>query len=89
MAKCQLVQKNVSRSGRYAARAKQIYPDEAQAYHISGITKIRNKQYETAYEDFSNYERHLPGNPGTVFFQGLSWRAWTKSSRPPRPTTSF
>ena len=72
MAKCQLVQKKDSEAERYADQAKQTYPDEAQAYHISGIAKIRNKKYDVAYEDFSIYERRLPGNPNTVFFQGLS-----------------
>ncbi|WP_372682584.1 M48 family metalloprotease [Desulfosarcina sp.] len=72
MAKCQLVQKKDSEAERFADQAKQVYPDEAQAYHISGIAKIRNKNYDAAYEDFSIYERRLPGNPNTTFFQGLS-----------------
>ncbi|MCB2145551.1 MAG: M48 family metalloprotease [Deltaproteobacteria bacterium] len=78
MAKCQLVQKKDSEAERYADRAKQVYPDEPQAYHISGITKIRNKKYDAAYEDFSIYERRLPGNPNTVFFQGLSLEGMEK-----------
>jgi predicted Zn-dependent protease len=72
MAKCQLMQKRNAEAERYVERAKQVYPDEAQAYHISGITKIRNKQYEAAYQDFSTYEKRLSGNPNTIFFQGLS-----------------
>ena len=72
MAKCQLVQNKDDAAARYADRAKQVYPDEAQAYHISGITHIRNKQYDAAHEDFSIYERRLPGNPNTTFFKGLS-----------------
>ena len=72
MAKCQLVQKKDSEAERYADRAKQVYPDEAQAYYISGITKIRGKKYDAAYEDFSIYEQRLPGNPNTVFLKGLS-----------------
>jgi tetratricopeptide (TPR) repeat protein len=72
MAKCQLVQKKDSEAERYADRAKQVYPDEAQAYYISGITKIRVKKYDDAYEDFSIYEQRLPGNPNTVFLKGLS-----------------
>ena len=79
MAKCQLVQKKDSEAERYADRAKQVYPDEAQAYHISGIAKIRNKKYDAAYEDFSIYERRLPGNPNTVFFQGAVAGRWRES----------
>ncbi len=78
MAKCQLVQKKDSEAKRYAERAKQVYPDEAQAYHISGIANIRNKQYDAAYEDFSIYERRLPGNPNTTFFKGLSLEGMEK-----------
>jgi predicted Zn-dependent protease len=72
MAKCQLMQKKNAEAERYVERAKQVYPEEAQAYHISGITKIRNKRYEAAYQDFNTYEKRLPGNPNTIFFQGLA-----------------
>ncbi len=78
MAKCQLVQKKDREAERYADRAKQVYPAEAQAYHISGITKIRNKKYDAAYEDFADYENRLPGNPNTVFFKGLSLEGMEK-----------
>ena len=78
MAKCQLVQKKDSEAERYANRAKQVYPEEAQAYHISGITKIRNKKYNAAHEDFSIYERRLPGNPNTIFYKGLSLEGMQK-----------
>jgi len=72
MAKCNLIQDRDKEAERFADRAKQVYPDEAQAYHISGIAKLRNKKYGAAYEDFSIYERRLPGNPNTVFYRGLS-----------------
>ena len=78
MAKCQLIQKKDKDAARYAEKAKQVYPDEAQAYHISGIAKIRNKKYQDAYEDFSIYQRRLPGNPNTVFYQGLSLEGMEK-----------
>ena len=78
MAKCQLIQEKNSEAERYADRAKQVYPEEAQAYHISGVTKIRNKKYAAAFDDFSIYERRLPGNPNTVFFKGLSLEGMEK-----------
>ncbi|MGA6924954.1 MAG: M48 family metalloprotease [Desulfosarcina sp.] len=78
MAKCQLAQKKDSAAARSVERAKQVYPEEAQAYHISGIAAIRNKTYEAAYEDFSIYERLLPGNPNTLFFKGLSLEGMQK-----------
>ncbi|MBN2035008.1 MAG: M48 family metalloprotease [Deltaproteobacteria bacterium] len=78
MAKCQLVRKKPGEAERYVERAKQVYPNEPQAYHISGITGIHNKKYQKAYEDFSVYERRLPGNPNTVFFKGLSLEGMEK-----------
>jgi beta-barrel assembly-enhancing protease len=78
MAKCQLVQEKDIEAERYAERAKQVYPEEPQAYHISGITKIRKKKYDAAYEDFSIYARRLPGNPNTVFFKGLALEGMQK-----------
>ena len=78
MSKCLLIQKKNKDAERYAEKAKKVYPDEAQAYHISGISKIRNKQYEGAYEDFSIYERRLSGNPNTIFYQGLSLEGMEK-----------
>jgi len=72
MAKCQLVQKKYSRAQRYAERAKQVYPGEAQAHHISGMAKMMNRNFSSAYEDFRSYEEKLPGNPNTIFFKGLS-----------------
>ena len=89
MAKCQLMQKKDAEAERYVERAKQVYPDEAQAYHISGITKIRNKQYEAAYQDFSIYERRLPGNPNTIFFQGLSLEGMEKVQQSARAYNSY
>jgi predicted Zn-dependent protease len=78
MAKCQLVQQKNADAGRYAEKAKQVYPDEPQAYHISGITNVRSKKYDAAYEDFSIYDRRLPGNPNTVFYKGLSLEGMEK-----------
>ena len=79
MAKCQLVQQKDQAAERFVEKAKQVYPDEAQVYHISGITKIRNQSYAAAYEDFSTYERRLPGNPNTIFFKGLSLEGMEKT----------
>lgn len=72
MAKCQLVQKNHAEAVRYAEAAQTTYPGEAQAYHVIGVARIGTKDYDAAYDAFSTYERILPGNPNTIFFQGLS-----------------
>jgi predicted Zn-dependent protease len=70
MAICQLVQENDSEARRYAKAAKDVYPEEARAYHISGFAKIRLKDFEGASQDFNHYEERLPGNPHIVFFKG-------------------
>ena len=70
MAMCQLVQENNREGNRYAEAAKDVYPKEARAYHVSGFAKIRMKDFEGAYQDFNAYEERLSGNPQTIFFKG-------------------
>lgn len=72
MAKCQMVQKKYNEADRYAEKAKQVYPREAQGYHLSGLSKIKKGNFDSAYNDFRSYERVLPGNPNTVFYKALS-----------------
>ena len=72
MAKCQVAMNRPDRAGRYTDRASLIYPQEAQARHVSGISMIMNKRFGQANQVFSNYERMLPGNTDTVFFKALS-----------------
>jgi predicted Zn-dependent protease len=55
---------------QYAEMAQKSYPKEAQAYHLSGFSKIQLKDFEGAYEEFSSFELLLPGNPNTIFFKG-------------------
>ena len=72
MAKCQMVQKKYDDAERYATKAKQVYPQEAQGYHLSGLTKIKKRNFDSAYNDFKSYEKLLPGNPNTIFYMGLA-----------------
>ncbi len=72
MAKCQLVQNKNKQASKYAARAKQAYPNEAQAHLIGGLALLKNKQNQTALADFEAYDRLLPGNPNLLFFKGLA-----------------
>lgn len=73
MAKCQMAQDNYDKGLQYARRAKDIYPQEAQALHVAGVLSIQAGQYEHALADFKSYEAKLPGNPMTTFFTGLSY----------------
>ncbi|MDH3394213.1 MAG: M48 family metalloprotease [Desulfobulbaceae bacterium] len=72
MAKCQLAQENYNEASRYAELARKAYPQEAQSYHLQGITKILQKKYDAAYQSFSTCERLLPGNPNIAFYKGIS-----------------
>lgn len=72
LSKCMLVRKKYDQAAQYARDAQQIYPTEAQAHHLGGFAHIRLRQFERAYMDFSNYEKHMRGNPQTMFYQGYA-----------------
>ena len=55
-----------------AGAAKSVYPQEGQAYKLSGFAKLQTRDFGGAYQDFNTYEKVLPGNPTTVFFKGFS-----------------
>lgn len=70
MSKTQLIQKKYAVGRQYAEMAQQVYPREAQAYHLSGFSKIQLKDFDGGYAEFDAYDRLLPGNPNTLFFKG-------------------
>ena len=72
MAKCQLALENYAEASRYAELARKAYPQEAQSYHLQGISKILQKKYDAAYQSFATCEQVLPGNPNIAFFKGMS-----------------
>jgi beta-barrel assembly-enhancing protease len=72
MATCQIIQKKNAEGIRLAERAKAVYPQEGQAHYLSGYAKLLTKEFSGAYQDFSTYEKLLPGNPTTIFFKGFS-----------------
>jgi predicted Zn-dependent protease len=65
-----LAQKQYAVGRQYAEMAQKAYPKEAQAYHLSGFSRIQLKDFEGAYEEFDAFEQLLPGNPNTIFFKG-------------------
>ncbi|MBM9536712.1 M48 family metalloprotease [Desulfobulbus alkaliphilus] len=73
MAKCQLVMDRNTAAERYALEATRVYPREAQAHIITGITSIINRKYNQAIHHLGEYDRLLPGNPEVLFYQGYSW----------------
>jgi tetratricopeptide (TPR) repeat protein len=73
MAKCQYAQKKYDRALNFSEQAKQVYPKEAQANHLSGLSKIQLKKFDQAVEDFNSYQKKLPGNPNTIFYRGYAY----------------
>ena len=72
MAKAMMLQDKYKEGLVFSEQAQVVYPGEAQAVHLSGMSKIRLKQYAAAYEDFAAYDKLLPGNPNTAFLMGYS-----------------
>jgi predicted Zn-dependent protease len=72
MAKCQIGLERPEQARRFADRAKQVNPQEAQARHVDGVARLMQQDYAGAYADFKAYERLLPGNPNTVFLAAVS-----------------
>ena len=72
MAKCQLAQEKPVAAQRHAERAKRVYPSEAQGYHTAGLAKMMRSKFSDAYQDFSQYDSILPGNPNTTFLKGVT-----------------
>jgi len=72
MAKAQFGLNRHTHAARYAERAKHIQPQEAQAHHISGVSKLAMNRLDLAYQDFKTYEQLLPGNPNTIFLKGVT-----------------
>ena len=78
MAKCLLIQKKPLKALKYTKNAKNLYPSEAQAYHLSGMANIKLKHFNKAYNQFEKYDNYLPGNPHITFFKGYSQEGMEK-----------
>ena len=69
---CQMMMENYEGAGRSIGLAKNAYPEEAQAYYLSGFIRLNRKDYAPAFSDFSTYDKKLPGNPYVTFYKGYS-----------------
>lgn len=72
LAKCRLAQNRPAEAQRLAESARQVYPSEAQAWHIAGLACLAGRRYPAALENFNRYNSLLPGNPLNVFFRGFA-----------------
>lgn len=68
-------QENYKQAIPLFSAASDVYPKEAQAHHLLGLTRLALKQPDKALAQFERYEALLPGNPSTVFLQGISLEA--------------
>ena len=73
MSKSQLLQKKWVVGRQYAEMAQQVYPQEAQAYHLSGFAKVQLKDFDGALEEFNRYDQVLAGDPNSFFFKGYCY----------------
>jgi predicted Zn-dependent protease len=71
MSKCQLLQQKHEAGMNYAKSAQEVYPQEAQAYHLAGFAKLNLKDYQGAYQNFGVYQERLPLDPNPSFFRGF------------------
>lgn len=78
LAKCYHAQKNSTEATVQAKHAIGLYPNEPQGHHLLGFIAMNNKQYEQALDNFTTYEKLLPGNPNTIFFQGYSYEGMSR-----------
>ncbi len=72
MSKVQLAQERPDEAKVWADKAREVYPEEAQGHHLSGISRLAVKDYDGALNAFQRYDRLLSGNPGTAFLMGVS-----------------
>jgi predicted Zn-dependent protease len=72
LAKCFLAQDRGDEAERHALRAAALYPEEAQAHVLVGVTSLAAKKYAQAHDHLAAYDRLLPGNQEVLFFLGYS-----------------
>jgi predicted Zn-dependent protease len=73
MARCLAAQGRQKEAIRYADAARAIYPQEAQAYKLAGVLKLGERNPGAAVQDFEQFDKLLPGDPGIAFLKGVSY----------------
>ena len=72
LSKSNLIQERYRQGIAYAEKAQRVYPQEAQAYYLSGFGKLISEDFSGAYQELNTYEKLLPGNANTIFFKGYT-----------------
>ena len=64
----------MTRRFNYSEKAKQVYPQEAQANHLSGLAKIQLKKFDQAVADFTAYRKQAARESEHHFLQRVCLR---------------
>ena len=56
----------------YADNAREIYPQEAQAYKLAGVLALQQRDAGRAYQNLDRFDRLVPGDAGITFLKGIS-----------------
>lgn len=71
-ANCCMALNRKDEARQYAERAKAVYPEEPQAHHVLGMVSLHGNRFGEAHQHFESYKGMLPGNPNTLFYNGLA-----------------
>lgn len=72
MAQCLQAQGQTARAVSYADSAREIYPQEAQAYKLAGVLAMQQRDAGRAFQNLDRFDRLLPGDAGITFLKGVS-----------------
>lgn len=72
MAQCLQAQNKNQEALGYANKAKDIYPQEAQAHKLVGVLSLSARDPGAAYASLDRFDQLLPGDPGVVFLKGVA-----------------
>jgi predicted Zn-dependent protease len=72
MAQCLQAQGRLADARRYAAAAREVYPQEAQAMKLGATLQLGLRNPAAAYAELQAYDRALPGDPGVLFLKGVA-----------------
>lgn len=72
MAQCLVAQKRYDDARRFADQAKSVYPREAQAHKLAGISRLASQDPAGAFRDLDSFDRLLPGDTGVLFLKGVA-----------------
>lgn len=71
MSKCLVAQGRSAEAARYAERAKIAQPGEPQAFAVAGMSAFEMQRFDVAHDNFSAYQRALPGAANLYFLDGF------------------